>query len=332
MSGSRAKLLLLDDWEGCVRRAPGFARLSELSDVVIVDGPLADVPREALEDVRFIMAIRERTHFDAATFDRLPNLELILQTGGHAYHIDHTEATARNVKVALWRSHEACEAGMRELTFGLAIAALRKFPEAQRAVAAGDWQGLLGGTLAGRRLGILGLGIQGRPVARIAQAFGMEVVAWARPGSVRPADPDIPHLSMEELLATSDMVSIHLRLSAESRGLLNAERLRSMKPGSVLINTARGAIVDEAALAEVLRDGPLAAAGLDVYAVEPLPADSPLRQLPNVVLTPHVGWTVVEAFEEFTEGAAGQLADYLAGTLDAAELAFQNLLEAASGK
>lgn len=321
MAEGRIRLLLLDDWETRMRSAPAAARLRELADLTVLDVPLAEVPDSDLRDVRAVIAIRERTRFDRAVFDRLPNLELILQTGGHAYHIDTHEAERRGVVVPLWRSSEACEAAMRELTFGLAIAALRRFPEAVRGGDDGSWPPLLGGTLRGRRLGILGMGRQGRAVARIALAFDMDVVAWARPGSSAPAD-DVPRLPLDELLATSDVVSVNLRLSEESRGLLSGDLLRSMKQGAVLVNTARGAIVDQDALAEVLRDGPLRAAGLDVFAHEPLPADSPLRALPNVVLTPHVGWVVDEAFAEFAEGAAGQLQDYLAHQLDPAELAF----------
>jgi D-3-phosphoglycerate dehydrogenase len=329
MSQPKPRLLLLDDWEGRIRRAPGFARVSALADATVLDQPLSEVPAEQLRNVRFVMAIRERTRFDAAAFDLLPNLELILQTGGHGYHIDPYEAAARGIKVALWRSHDAVEAAMRELTFGLAIAALRKFPEADRSAGTGGWPGLIGGTLRGRRLGVLGMGLQGKAVARLGRAFDMDVVAWARTEN-KPADDDgVPRLALDDLLRTSDILSIHLRLSDESRGLLNAARLRSMKPGSVLINTARGAIVDEAALAQVLRDGPLAAAGLDVFVNEPLPAYSPLRSLPNVVLSPHIGWTVEEAFREFADGAAAQLEDYLSGNLATSELAFQEVLTGA---
>lgn len=320
MTRARPRLLLLDDHEGCMRAAPAAARLHELADVTVLDRPLAEVPDDELTDVRVVIAVRERTRFDRAVLDRLPALELLLQTGGHAYHVDVDEVRRRGIVLALWRSSEACEAAMRELTFGLAVAALRRFPEAVRGGDAGEWPPLLGATLRGRRLGILGMGRQGRAVARLAAAFDMDVVAWARPGSTRPADDGVPRLPMGELLATSDVVSVHLRLSDESRGLLTAERLRAMKPGSVLVNTARGAIVDQDALAEVLRDGPLRAAGLDVFAHEPLPAASPLRALPNVVLTPHAGWVVTEAFEEFADGAAGQLADYLDGVLDVGEL------------
>lgn len=323
MDETKPTLLVLDDWEGKIRTAPAMAKLRSMANVRVLDRPLSELPDEEIREARFIMAIRERTKIDRNLLDRLPRLELILQTGGHAYHIDVDEATERGITVTLWRQHDACEAAVRELTMGLMIAALRRIPEAVRSADSGEWPLLLGATLRGRRLGILGMGLQGQAVAKLGQAFDMDVVALARPGTTRNADDGVPRLPINELLATSDVVSVHLRLSDESRGYLNADRLRAMKPGSVLVNTARGAIVDQEALAHVLRHGPLRAAGLDVFTDEPLPAASPLRSLPNVVLTPHIGWTVTEAFEEFTDGAAGQLEDYLAGNLSEKELAFK---------
>ncbi|QNG36568.1 D-2-hydroxyacid dehydrogenase family protein [Geodermatophilaceae bacterium NBWT11] len=314
------RLLVLDDREGLLRDSPGGRRLTELADTRFLDVPLADVPDAELVGVTAIVTIRERTRLDAGTLARFPDLGIVLQTGGHAYHVDLAETARRGIPVTLWRTSAAPEAAMRELTFGLAIAALRRFPEATRAFDAGAWPPLLGGTLAGRRLGVLGMGRQGRAVAELGRAFGMDVVAWARPGGA-PATDDVPRLDLDELLATTDVLSVNLRLTDESRGLLDRDRLREMKPGSVLVNTARGAIVDEVALAEVLRDGPLRAAGLDVFAVEPLPADSPLRTLPNVVLAPHVGWVVEETFAEFAQNVADQYADHLAGRLPASELA-----------
>jgi D-3-phosphoglycerate dehydrogenase len=316
---ARPTLLILDDWEGRLAAAPGTARMRELADVEILDGPLAEADDARLSEVTVLMAVRERTRLDAAALARFPALELILQTGGHAYHLDADAARERDVVVTLGRRAVGPRAAVPELTFALMIAALRGLPEAWRSMAAGEWPVLTGRTLAGRRLGLLGTGRHGTRVARIATAFGMDVVAWARPGSTG-ADPSLPRVDLDELLRTSDVVSIHLRLSPDSRGLLDAQRLRAMKPGAVLVNTSRGAIVDEAALAEALRTGPRAAAGLDVFTEEPLPAGSPLRALPNVVLTPHIGWTVEEVFDEFAEIAADQLGQYLAGSLDPAEL------------
>jgi D-3-phosphoglycerate dehydrogenase / 2-oxoglutarate reductase len=315
----RPRLLVLDDWEGRLAASEGVARMRQLTEVEVLDRPLAELADADLADVEIIMAVRERTSLDRATLDRLPALRLILQSGGHAYHLDTAAARERGIVVTLGRRGRGPRAAVPELTFALMIGALRQLPAAVRGMARGEWPALTGRTLAGRRLGLLGTGRHGSNVARIAEAFGMEVVAWARPGSAG-ADPSIPRIPLEELLATSDVVSIHLRLSEEVRGLLDRERLFAMRPGSVLVNTSRGAIVDEAALVDALREGPLAAAGLDVFATEPLPADSPLRAEPNVLLTPHIGWTVEEVLDEFAAIAADQLEGYLLGTLDPSEL------------
>jgi phosphoglycerate dehydrogenase-like enzyme len=314
------RLLVLDDYEGRVAGAPAMARLRDLAAVTVLDRPLTDDDLAGLADVRVLMAIRERTRLDGGLLDRLPRLELVLQTGGHAYHLDEAAATARGIVVALGRRARMPSAAVPELTFGLMIAVLRQIHPLAAELAQGAWPPAVGRTLAGRTLGILGLGRHGRPVARIAAAFGMRVLAWDRTGSAAAGDPAVERLPLDELLGRSDVVSVHLRLSPESRGLLDGERLGRMRPGAVLVNTARGAIVDEGALVEALRSGRLAGAGLDVFATEPLPADSPLRRLPNVVLTPHVGWRVDEVFHEFAEIAAEQLAAWLDGRLAAGEV------------
>jgi phosphoglycerate dehydrogenase-like enzyme len=202
------------------------------------------------------------------------------------------------------------------------LAVLRRIHPLAAEVAAGAWPAAVGRTLAGRTLGILGLGRHGRPVARIAAAFGMLVLAWDRDPRREYADdePVAERLPLDELLARSEVVSVHLRLSPESTGLLDAGRLARLPPGAVLVNTARGAIVDEAALVGALHSGRLAGAGLDVFASEPLAAGHPLRTAPNVVLTPHVGWKVEEVFTEWAGVAAGQLAAWLDGRLPATEV------------
>jgi D-3-phosphoglycerate dehydrogenase len=317
-----SRLLVLDDREGLVRGAPGAARLRELCEVEFLDEPLAESGRD-FGDVTMLMLVRERTAVPEAVLDRFPRLELILQTGSHAYHLDAEAASRRGIPVTLTRHAEGVARAMPELTFLLAAACVRRLPEAVALLGQPQWKVPLGRTLAGRTFGVLGLGRHGCGAARLASALGMHVVAWDRAGeggSATVGDLSVPRLPLDDLLGTSDVVSIHLKLTEESRGLLGAAELARMKPRSVLVNTARGAIVDEAALAAALRSGPLGAAGLDVFGEEPLPADSPLLGLPNVVLTPHVGWQVEEVFEEFADLCAQQVDDYLRGRLSRAEL------------
>ncbi len=315
---SRLSVLILDDWEGIVARSEGVERMRSLAEVRVLVEPLDTLSDEELSGVEVIMAIRERTALDAAILARFPMLKLILQTGGHAYHLDGQAAASRGIAVALGRRAVGPRAAVPELTFALMVAALRHLPAAHQSMRDGRWQPFLGRTLSGRTLGILGYGRHGRNVARIGRAYGMDVVAWRR--DEQQEDDDVLRLDLDDLLAASDVVSIHLKLSAQSMGLIDAGRLASMREGSVLINTSRGAIVDEAALCTALASGALSAAGLDVFSEEPLPADSPLRSLPNVVMTPHLGWTVEEVLTEFAQIAADQLAGFLEGTLGADEL------------
>jgi phosphoglycerate dehydrogenase-like enzyme len=316
------RLLVLDDYEGRITGAPAMARLRDLAEVTVLDRPLADGDLDGLAEVKVLLAVRERTPLDRHLLDRLPQLELVLQTGGHAYHVDQEAATRQGIVVALSRRATMPSASVPELTFGLMLAVLRRIHPLAGQMAAGDWPAAMGGTLAGRTLGILGLGRHGRPVARVAAAFGMLVLAWDRdPRRDYPDDePVAERLPLDDLLERSDVVSVHLKLSPASTGLLDAGRLARMRPGAILINTARGAIVDEQALVAALVAGRVAGAGLDVFATEPLPADHPLRTIPNVVLTPHIGWKVAEVFAEWAEIAADQLAAWLAGRLPATEV------------
>lgn len=318
---SRPSLVVLDDREGLIGSSAGVARMREIADVRVLDGSLDQLSPAEREEVSVLMPVRERTLLDADTLSQLPSLELILQTGGHANHLDAAHAVDRHIPVALGRRALGPRAAVPELTFALAVAALRNLPAAHRSMVEGEWQPFVGRTLGGRTLGILGFGRHGTNVARIARAYGMKVLVWQRVDSHGGAPEDeYERVPLDDLLSSSDIVSIHLKLSDESRGLLDSERLKRMKQGSVLINTSRGAIVDEDALVAALRGGPLAAAGLDVFTQEPLPADSPLRSLPNVVLTPHIGWTVEEVLIEFADIAADQLEQYLAGELRRSEL------------
>jgi phosphoglycerate dehydrogenase-like enzyme len=314
-------LLILDDWEGLIQKASCWNQLKDLVEIKFLKEFLIQTSDSEIEKAEFLMAIRERTTLNEEVFRRMPKLKLILQTGGHAYHIDTAAARRRNIVIALGRRVQAPLISVPELTFAFALGLMHKVYQGNRTMQSGKWQLLTGRALSQRRLGILGLGRLGSRVAHIAStAFNMDVVAWNRNEHSHDTRSGFQRLPLGELLETSDVVSIHLRLSEESRGLINKERLAKMKRSAVLINTSRGAIVDESALIEALKEGTIAGAGLDVFTQEPLPADSPLRTLDNVILTPHIGWTVEEVIEEFANIACAQLTNYLNGTLSSSEL------------
>ena len=314
-------LLILDDWEGLIQKAACWNQLKDLLEIKFLKRSIERTSDFEIGQAQFLMAVRERTTLNEQLFRRMPNLKLVLQTGGHAYHIDTVAAKQRNIVIALGRRAKAPLASVPELTFAFALGLMHKVYQAKRTMQNGEWNLSTGRTLSNRRLGILGLGRHGSKVAHIARtAFNMEVVAWNRRRNAYEKSDGFKRLPLDELLETSDVVSVHLQLSEESAGLLNKDRLTKMKPGAILINTSRGSIVDENALIEVLRNGRLAGAGLDVFGHEPLAIDSPLRNFDNVILTPHIAWTVEEVFEEFSNIACTQIMEYLNGTLASSEL------------
>lgn len=305
-------MIVLDDWEGRIAASSCWRRVEDRIDIHFFSGDLLD--SAICENAIILMAIRERTKIDEKFLMCFPKLQLILQTGGHAYHIDLVAAKARGVVIMLGRGAKTPLISVPELTIAMILNLFHKIIPAHDAIRKGEWPLMTGRTLSGKRLGILGMGRHGTRVANIASnAFGMDVVAWHRQGINTGNLFGTPRLSLDELLSTSDVVSIHLRLSDESTGLINAEKLALMKTNAILINTSRGAIVDEQALTDALKRKKLAGAGLDVFEKEPLPAESPLRSMDNVILTPHIGWTVEEVFEEFAQIACNQLQSWLNG-------------------
>jgi len=309
------RVAVLDDYHRAFEADPAVGRLRERVAVDVYTERLAPA---GLRQYPILIALRERTRFDAAFFEDVPELELISQTGNHAYHIDLAAATRAGVLVGM-ASSDLQEMGSIarstiELAFGLTLAVLRRIPQADAAMRRGEWPSFAGRTLAGKTLGILGLGRIGREVATLAQAFGMQVLAWGPTLTAeRAARSGATFMELDALLEQADIVTVQLRLSEQSRGLLNAERLRRIGSRGVLINTARGAIVDEEALARALAQGELGAAGLDVFAEEPLPADSPLRRLDNVVLTPHLGWPADLTYTTMARAAVAIVEAYLDG-------------------
>lgn len=324
----KLRLLVLDDYEGVLANAPAMDRLREFADVTILSHPLTPNSYQQLNGYEILLTLRERTKMDTEFFASCTDVQLILQTGGHAYHLDSQAATERGIVVALGRGVQQPMVVVPELVFGLMIGVVRQIHALTDDMRGGGWSETIGKSLAGCTLGILGYGRHGQPVARLAEAFKMNVIAWDRTNTAPGVDAyGVERLDLDTLLGMSDIVSVHLRLSDESRGLLNREKLFKMKPGAILINTARGAIVDEAALVDALREKHLSGAGLDVFEVEPLPASSPLRALPNVLLTPHIGWKVDVVLHEFVAIAAAQLEAWLDNRLPATQILNPSAIE-----
>ena len=268
----------------------------------------------AIGECEIVVIMRERTPFRRTLFERLPRLKLLVTTGMRNASIDLAAAAERGIVVCGTRGGGE---GTTELTWALILGLARRLVQENEALrGGGQWQSTIGVDLHGKRLGLLGLGHIGSNVARIGQAFGMEVAAWSPNLTADKAEAAGVRLaaSKEELLESSDFVSIHLVLGDRSRGLIGAGELGLMKPTAYLINTSRAPIVDRDALIAALRGGTIAGAGLDVFETEPLPADDPLRSLPNVLATPHIGYVTEAAYRGFFRGAVADIEAFLNGS------------------
>lgn len=308
------RIALLDDYQGAAASLPCMDRLRSCGELLVFRQPMASEEEliDALKDIHILIPIRERTRLTARVLEALPHLEMIAQTGSNAPHLDLDAATRRGIVVCL--SGGSGGQSTAELTFALMLAVMRRVPQEHEALRQGRWQTGIGVGLHGKTLGIIGLGRIGSQVARIAQAFGMRVLAT---GFTLTPERALAHgvqiAALEDLLARSDVVSIHLRLSERSYGLIGRRELRLMKSTAYLINTSRGGIIDEAALAEALRHRRIAGAGLDVFEHEPLAPNSPLMHLDNVVCTPHIGFVTRETYEHMVGGAVDNILNYLDG-------------------
>jgi phosphoglycerate dehydrogenase-like enzyme len=304
------KVAVLDDIHHAWESTSGLRRLRQRAEVHVLTAPFADPA--ALRGFDALIANRERTRFTRELFARLPDVRVIAQTGNHAYHVDFDAARERGIVIA--KASGGFGTGAGELVFGLAISLMRGIPDADLNVKSGRWLTPLGVELYGKTMGIVGLGRIGSHVARIAGAFGMRVLAWSRrPDAARAAAVGAELAELDTLLAQSDVVSVHVTLSSESRGLIDARRLGLLKSTAFLINTSRGPVIDETALVAALADRRIAGAGLDVFDTEPLPAGHPLTTVPNVVLTPHMGWPTDKMYDQFANAAADALMAFMDG-------------------
>ncbi len=307
------RIAILDDYQDVARsfadwsRLPGDAALTVFTDHE--SDPEALVARLAPFDILCVM--RERTPLPASILGRLPNLRLIVTSGPANASIDVAAAAARGVTVCGTPSFGYSTA---ELTWALMLSLALRLPEQAETMRGGGWQGEVGSRLHGATVGIVGLGRLGSRVARYARAFDMTVLAWSQNLTPARAEECGAILTpLDDLMAASDYVTIHLRLSDRSRGLVGADRIARMKQGAYLINTSRAPIVDTGALVAAVRSGAIAGAALDVFDTEPLPPDDPLRAEPNILLTPHIGYVTRENYAAYYDGMVEAILAFLAG-------------------
>jgi phosphoglycerate dehydrogenase-like enzyme len=298
-----SKVAVLDDWQGVARPSADWAPLEARAEVVFFPEAFAteDAAAAALASFDIILSMRERTPLPASLIGRLPKLRMLGITGKQNASLDLAACGAHGIVVSNTTTAGGGSAATAELALGLLIAAARGIPAGDAAIRRGGFQdGVpVGIGLACKTLGVIGLGRLGSHMVRFGHALGMTVLGWSQ--NLTPeaaAAAGAAYATKEELLARSDAVSLHLVLSPRSRGIIGRGDLAAMKPGAILVNTSRGPLIDEAALVEAVASGRIVAA-LDVFDREPLPPDHPLRQAPNTVLTPHLGYGVAETWAEF---------------------------------
>ena len=306
------RIAVLDDYQGVAREMGDWASLGPDCEVVFFRDHLAELDPlvQRLKNYDVVVAMRERTPFPRALLERLPRLRLLVTTGLRNASIDLTAARERGVVVC---GTPGASGTTGELTWGLILALFRQIPREDRSLREGKWQTTVGLGLAGKTLGIIGLGTIGSQVAKVGAAFNMEVIAWSQNlDAERASRAGAKRVERDELLARSDVVTIHLVLSERTRGLVRGEDLALMKPGAILVNTSRGPIVVEKDLLHALQAQKLHAA-LDVYEREPLAADHPLRKLDNVTLSPHLGYVHEDNYRIFYRDTVDNVAAFMAG-------------------
>jgi phosphoglycerate dehydrogenase-like enzyme len=308
------RIAVLDDYQSIATTYGDWSAVPQPAEIVVFHDHVAaeDDVVARLSAFDIVVAMRERTPFPRSLLSRLPNLRLLVTSGVRNKSIDLGAATDLGITV--------CGTGNLstpavELTWALILAAVRNVPQEDAGMRAGGWQHTVGGDLAGGTLGVVGLGRLGERVARIGQAFGMDVVAWSQNlTDERAAEVGARRVDKDELFATADVVTVHVVLSDRTTGLVGADELALMKHTAVLVNTSRGPVVDEQALIDAVRDGRIAGAGLDVFDVEPLPVDHPLRELRRVVLTPHIGYGTRGSYAIYHGEAVEDVVAWLAGS------------------
>jgi phosphoglycerate dehydrogenase-like enzyme len=294
---TRLRCAILDDYLNVTPKLADWSKIADRVDVTVFNQPFAspEAAASALKDFEIILAMRERTPFPRTLFAALPKLKLLITSGMRNASIDSEAAKDHGVVFCGTQWNRDPTAA---LTMGMILELTRSIGRENARMHAGEpLQKFIGLEIEGRTLGVVGLGKLGAKVAGLAKAFGMNVIAWS-PNLTpeRCKEVGVGYATKEELFATADIITVHVVLSQRSRGLVGREDLARMKPTSYLVNTARGPIVDEAALLDILQQKKIAGAAIDVFSVEPLPVDHPFRKLDNLVLTPHLGYVTEEGF------------------------------------
>lgn len=299
------KIHILDDWYDTIRKLPSFPKIAD-HDITIWNDHVEDTDTlaERLADAEALVLFRERTAIRKPLLEKLPNLRMISQRSVYP-HIDLDDCTRLGIMLCSSQHAGTPSYATVELTWGLMLAAMRLIPQQMKALQSGDWQMGVGRSLRGKMLGIYGYGRIGTAVAKMAEAFAMPVQVWGGEGSLERARADgfqVPE-SREAFFATSDIVSLHVRLYPATRGIITAEDLGHMQSNALLVNTGRAPLIEPNALVEALQAGRPGMAAVDVYESEPLTDTShPLLNMPNVVCTPHIGYVTEDEYEvQFTE-------------------------------
>ena len=313
---SRPRVVVLDDYEQSLRKTADWSAVDALADVTVHSERLrGETLLGAIKDADAIVVIRDRTPFEADLVAKLPKLKLFVFTGARNTQLDTAAMAARGIPIGHTEMGES-KASTTEMTWALILAAAKRLEAYLGLVRAQRWRdgGALPAVLAGERLGVIGFGGIGQRVGKVGQAFGMEVVTWS-PNMTREraVAGGAKAVTLGELLSTSKVVTLHLVPAEATRKLINAERLALMRPDSILVNTARSALIDMAALPGALDAGRPGIAALDVYDDEPLPKDYGLAQRGNVVLTPHLGFVNDPVFSKFGPGVVANLLAWLRG-------------------
>jgi phosphoglycerate dehydrogenase-like enzyme len=311
------RIAVLDDWQQVARASADWSPLIARAEVVFFETPFTgeDDAARRLADFDVILCTRERTPFPASLIARLPKLRMFGLTGARAALIDIAEMVSRGIIVCHTGGGPSVSS-TAELALGLMLAAARRIPAGDLAVRDGRFQlgTEAGHILDGKTIGLIGLGRIGTRMAAYCRALDMKILAWSQNLTAETATAaGALRVEKDALFAAADVVSVHLVLSPRTRGIVGADDLARLKPGAILVNTARAPLIDEAALIEAVQSRRIIAA-LDVYYREPLPADHPLAKAPNVVLTPHLGYSVVEVYREYYEHSVENALAFLDGT------------------